>query len=263
MVTREKLMSSELETLISSTHIAATLTLGLSIAFTMAGQKRYATYSLLTFFILGTVFFATRAYLKEFFPFTDKIESFATLSVLIALCAMIYRERIANKEFAALLVLAFASLAATFIFEDKLRYPTAYLRTIWYPLHVPLSFAAYALWFLAGIDALYSTRQLKSPDPDLAERPLITELNRNGFIFFSFAMLFGGIWGYLAWGAYFMWDSKLIWSVILWIYYGNLLHIDALPRFRHWKVPLYLIGMILILITFVGTGFFTRSIHKF
>ncbi|MCF6280820.1 MAG: cytochrome c biogenesis protein [Candidatus Polarisedimenticolaceae bacterium] len=256
-------MTTELETLISSTRVAAIVIIGFAILFSMFGHRRSTTYSLLSFLLLITIFFATRAYLKEFFPFTDKIESFATLSVLIVVCAMIYREKIANKEFTTLLVLAFSSLAATLIFEDKLHYPTAYLRTIWYPLHVPLSFAAYALWFLAGIDALYSTRKLKSIDPALADRPLITELNRNGFILFSFAMLFGGIWGYLAWGAYFMWDSKLLWSVILWLYYGNLLHIDALPRFRHWKVPLYTIGMALILITFIGTGFFTRSIHKF
>ena len=259
----EKEMPTELESLISITQTCAIGSLGLAIVFSIQNHRRGTTCSLLVFFLLTTLFFATRAYLKEFFPFTDKIESFATLSVLIVVCAMIYRERIANKEFTALLILALATLSATLIFEDKLRYPTAYLRTIWYPLHVPLSFAAYALWFLAGVDALYSTRHLKSDDPSLADRPLITELNRNGFIFFSFAMLFGGIWGYLAWGAYFMWDSKLLWSVILWIYYGNLLHIDALPRFRRWKVPLYLIGIILILITFIGTGFFTRSIHKF
>ncbi len=256
-------MVLELKTLISAAQIAALITLTLAVACSMLGNKRGATLSIIGLFFSATIFFASRAYLKEFFPFTDKIESFATLSILIAICAMIYRQQIANKEFTALLLVALASFSATLIFEDKLHYPTAYLRTIWYPLHVPLSFAAYALWFLAGIDAIYSTKHLKSSSPTLAERPLITQLNRNGFILFSFAMLFGGIWGYLAWGAYFMWDSKLLWSVILWLYYGNLLHIDALPRFRHWKVPLYILGMILILITFIGTGFFTRSIHKF
>ncbi len=256
-------MVIELKSLISSTQIVAIATLSLATIFSMFGRKREASFSLFALLITITLFFAARAYLKEFFPFTDKIESFATLSTLIVISALVYREQIANKEFTALLVLALASLSATLIFEDKLHYPTAYLRTIWYPLHVPLSFAAYALWFLAGIDAIYSTKQLKSTDPAVAERALITQLNRNGFIFFSFAMLFGGIWGYLAWGAYFMWDSKLLWSIILWLYYGNLLHIDALPRFRHWKVPLYALGMVLILITFIGTGFFTRSIHKF
>ncbi len=256
-------MPLELKSLISATQITAIITLSLAVIYSMLDRRRAATLSIILFFFSAIIFFSARAYLKEFFPFTDKIESFATLSTLIVVCAMIYRKQIANREFTALLLLALASFSATLMFEDKLHYPTAYLRTIWYPLHVPLSFAAYALWFLAGIDAIYSTKYVQTSDPTLAERPLITQLNRNGFILFSFAMLFGGIWGYLAWGAYFMWDPKLLWSVILWLYYGNLLHIDALPRFRHWKVPLYILGMILILITFIGTGFFTRSIHKF
>ena len=254
---------ADLESIIFFSISAAVCFLGLAIICSILGRKRETTFSLTLYVILCVLFFSARAYAKQFFPFTDKIESFVTLSFLIVICALIYRNRIANKEFTALLILALASAGVSFIFEDKLHYPTAYLRTIWYPLHVPLSFAAYALWLLAGIDSLFSMKQLKTADPDLPDRPLVTELNRNGFILFSLAMLFGGIWGYLAWGAYFMWDSKLLWSVILWLYYGNLLHIDSLPRFRGWKVPLYIIGIALILITFIGTGFFTRSIHKF
>ena len=254
---------ADLESIIFFSISSAVCFLGLAIICSIIGRKRETTISLIFYIALCVLFFSARAYAKQFFPFTDKIESFVTLSFLIVICALIYRSRIANKEFTALLVLALASAGVSFIFEDKLHYPTAYLRTIWYPLHVPLSFAAYALWFLAGINSLFSTKQLKTNGPNLPDRPLVTELNRNGFILFSLAMLFGGIWGYLAWGAYFMWDSKLLWSVILWLYYGNLLHIDALPGFRRWKVPLYSVGVLLILITFIGTGFFTRSIHKF
>ncbi|HEC15412.1 MAG TPA: hypothetical protein ENI99_02405 [Sedimenticola sp.] len=242
---------------------AATGLLGLAVVFSMFGRRKGATISLAAFFCLSILFFGIRAYLKDFFPFTDKVESFMTLSVLIALCGMIYRNKVSNKEFTTLLLLSFAAAVTTFAFNDQIRFPTAYLRTIWYPAHVPFSFAAYAFWFLAGINALFAIRTIKTSAGGVPDRPLITRLNRNGFIFFTLAMLFGGIWGYLAWGSYFMWDPKILWSVILWLYYGNLLHIDNLPRFRKWKIPLYIVGMGIIMITFVGTGFFSRSIHKF
>lgn len=251
------------ESIIRTSIVSAVVFLGLGMVLSLFGKRRAATGSLALFLLACTVFFVARAYLKGFFPFTDKIESFITLSVLIVLCGMLYRNKIANREFTALLLLAFASAAAIFIFEDRIRYPTAYLLTLWYPLHVPLSFAAYGFWFVAGVNALFSFRAWRARDPSLPERPLMTDLNRNGFIFFTVAMLFGGIWGYLAWGAYFMWDPKLVWSAILWLYYGNLLHIDSLPAFRRWKIPLYILGVVMILITFIGTGFFTRSIHKF
>ena len=60
-----------------------------------------------------------------------------------------------------------------------------------------------------------------------------------------------------------MWDPKLHWAVILWLFYGNLLHIDRLPKLRGWKVPLYASGIVMILVAFIGTSFFSQSIHKF
>lgn len=251
------------ESIIHLSGIAAASLLGFALFFSMLGKRQAATVTIWLFFILCTLFFGTRAYLKGFFPFTDKVESFMTLSLLIAICGMIYRDQVSNKEFSALLGLSFAAAITTFAFEDVIKFPTAYLRTVWYPMHVPFSFAAYAFWFLAGINSIFASRLYRRLDESVTEKPLVTNLNRNGFIFFTLAMLFGGIWGYLAWGAYFMWDPKLLWSVILWLYYGNLLHIDGLPRFRRFKAPLYIIGMLLIMITFVGTGFFSRSIHRF
>ncbi len=251
------------ETIIFTALLLAVALLALGVVLAFAGRHRATDVTLALFLLSSTVFFLTRAWIKDFFPFTDKVESFMTLAVLIVLCARYYRSRIAGREFATLLLLALVTAATIFVFQDRIRYPTAYLLTLWYPLHIPLSFAAYAFWLIAGVNALFSLRAWRGRDPSLQERPLMTELNRNGFLCFTVAMLFGGIWGYLAWGAYFMWDPKLVWSAILWLYYGNLLHLDGLPALRRWNIPLYILGVLLILITFIGTGFFTRSIHKF
>ncbi len=256
-------MTLSTELVIRSSLLAAVVFLGLSTVSSMWGKRRWATANLVLFLACCVVLFGVRAYLKQFFPFTDKVESFVTLAVLIVLCGMLYRNRISNREFTALLFLALASMATVFVFKDRIHYPTAYLRTFWYPLHVPLSFAAYAFWFLAGIHALFGQKNTQPNEGLPNNHSLVSALNRNGFIVFSLAMIFGGIWGYLAWGAYFMWDPKLLWSVILWIYYGNLLHIDGLPRLARLKTPLYLLGIAIILVTFIGTGFFSRSIHKF
>ena len=238
--------------------------LGVSIAASIAGQFRAATVTSFLYLFSCLIFYATRAYLKEFFPFTDKIESFVILSVLLVVCALIYRRKISNKEFITLQVLSLAAASVIFIFVDAIRYPPMFLHTIWYPMHIPVSFAAYAFWLVAGVSAIYAVPAWYRNDPALQERSLLmTDLNRIGFIFFTLAMLFGGIWGYFAWGAYFMWDPKLHWSVILWLFYGNLLHIDRLPKFRGWKVPLYISGIAMILVAFIGTSFFSQSIHKF
>lgn len=238
--------------------------LGVSIAASVTGHFRAATVTSYLFLFACTVFYAIRAYLKEFFPFTDKVESFVILSVLLVVCALIYRRRIANKEFVTLQVLALASASVIFIFVDVVRYPPMFLHTVWYPLHVPVSFAAYAFWLVAGVNAVYAIPAWYRNDPELPESSsLMTYLNRLGFVYFTLAMLFGGIWGYFAWGAYFMWDPKLHWAVILWLFYGNLMHIDRLPKLQRWKVPLYVAGIAMILVAFIGTSFFSQSIHRF
>jgi ABC-type transport system involved in cytochrome c biogenesis permease subunit len=236
-----------------------------SIAAAVTGHHRAATVTSFLYLMACAVFYAIRAYLKEFFPFTDKIESFVILSVLLVVCTLIYRRKISNKEFITLQALALAAASAVFIFVDLIRYPPMFLHTVWYPLHVPVSFAAYAFWLMAGVSAAYAIPAwYRRDDAALQERSsLMTEFNRIGFVFFTLAMLFGGIWGYFAWGAYFMWDPKLHWAVILWLFYGNVMHIDRLPKFQRWKVPLYVAGIAMILIAFIGTSFFSQSIHRF
>jgi len=238
--------------------------LGLSVIGSILGQFRAATVTSYLYLLSCTIFYAIRAYLKEFFPFTDKIESFIILSVMLLACALVYRRKISNKEFITLQVMSLGAASVIFIFVDVISYPPMFLHTLWYPLHIPVSFAAYAFWLVAGVNAVYAIPAWYKNDPTLQERSiLMTELNRLGFISFTLAMLFGGIWGYFAWGAYFMWDPKMLWAVILWLFYGNLLHIDRLPKLQHWKVPLYAIGIVMILVAFIGTSFFSQSMHRF
>lgn len=252
------------QTIVSTSIYAGIFLLGASILASVAARFRAAAICLVLYLLSCLVFYATRAYLKEFFPFTDKIESFVILSVLLVVCALIYRRKISGGEFVTLQVLALAAASVIFIFTDVIRYPPMFLHTIWYPLHIPVSFAAYAFWLTAGVSALHAAPAWYRGDPVLPERSsFMTDLGRIGFIYFTLAMLFGGIWGYFAWGAYFMWDPKLHWSVILWLFYGNLLHIDRLPEFRGWKVPLYIAGVAMILVAFIGTSFFSQSIHRF
>jgi ABC-type transport system involved in cytochrome c biogenesis permease subunit len=172
---------------------------------------------------------------------------------------LIYRKVLSRIEATGIVSLAFTLSLIVFLFSDKVKFPSPYLRTIWYPLHVPLSFASYAFWVLAGSRAV----SLLKRDEKIEDAVFIQDMCRNGFIYFTIAMIFGGIWGYLAWGSYFMWDPKILWSVILWFFYGNLIHLDNFLSFKKAKPHLYILGVILIFITFIGTGFFTRSIHRF
>ena len=239
------------------------LCLFISAACLSFGNYRTGRFGLWAALIIFLIFFGGRAVIKEFFPFTDKVESFVTLGVMI-LCGIIwYQKRLSKIELTVSSLLALTSVLAAFLFEDKMRFPPPFLRTVWFPLHVPLSFAAYGLWTIAAVKAAISLFHGGWAQGQESETRFQNHLNRLGFVFFTISMIFGGIWGYLAWGAYFLWDPKVIWSLIIWFYYGNLLHLDLVQKFAKWKEPLFILGFVIILITFIGTGFFSRSIHRF
>lgn len=244
-----------------SIHTAIGL-LGLGLALSVLKQRRAALIALALFLAAAAGYFIARAITKQYPPFTERIEGYVAFSAFLVAVALAYGRRLSGREHLTLLASALAAACSVFVIPDVVRYTPIYLNTYWYPLHIVTAYAASAFWFAAGIKALYDTPAWRAGEAPGAERPLTTELNRAGFVIFTVSMLAGGIWGYLAWGAYFMWDPKLHWSAILWLYYGNLLHIDALPRLRRWKIPLYALGILLILATFVGTGFFPRTLHK-
>jgi ABC-type transport system involved in cytochrome c biogenesis permease subunit len=80
-------------------------------------------------------------------------------------------------------------------------------------------------------------------------------------------MVFGGIWGGVAWGAWFLWDPKFIWSVILWFHYASFIHLRMTPSLasaERLRVGLAWLGCLWILVAWVGTSFFFGgSSHAF
>jgi ABC-type transport system involved in cytochrome c biogenesis permease subunit len=77
-------------------------------------------------------------------------------------------------------------------------------------------------------------------------------------------MVFGGIWAYLAWGTYWLWTPKELWTVILWLFYSLYLH----ARLRQWwqgkpAAALGVLGFIIVMFTYLGVSLFMKSSHTF
>src|SRR3990172_9742860 len=129
-------------------------------------------------------------------------------------------------------------LAVFFIFLSLLYKPhntplPPVLKTFWFEAHVALSFFSYALFGIAAVlGALYILN--KDTGGSVSPPAIIESLQYKailvGYCFFSAAMVFGGIWAYLAWGTYWLWTPKELWTVILWLFYSLYLH----ARLRQW-----------------------------
>lgn len=196
-----------------------------------------------------------------FFPLTNKMESFSTCALATALVGAIAWRPTRSYSLPIFGVIA-AAMAAALAFPGHLAWPPPLMRTVWYPLHVPISFVAYACWTAAAAAAISWFM-----DRDGAWLSLVDRLTLWGFALWSLSMIFGGVWGVVAWGAYFMWDPKVIWSVILWFHYATFVHLRLTPSLqpRPWARPaLAIVGFLFVVVAYVGTSFFFgRSSHAF
>jgi len=134
------------------------------------------------------------------------------------------------------------------------------LRTVWFEIHVGLSFISYALFavgFLGGLDYFLSGR-------DRAVLEAEYRASLWGYLLFSIAMIAGGIWAYYAWGTYWLWTPKELWTTIVWFYYSLYLHARIV---RGWKdstrAVLAMTGFAVVLFTYVGVGLLMKSSHSF
>lgn len=133
------------------------------------------------------------------------------------------------------------------------------LKTFWFEFHVVLAFMSYALFGLAAVlGGLYLKDEDKTLD-GLGYRAALI-----GYCLFTLSMIFGGIWAYLAWGTYWIWTPKELWTAILWTVYGFYLH----ARLRQWWVgkPMAVLGIIgfaVTLFTYLGVSLLMKSSHSF
>ncbi len=196
-----------------------------------------------------------------FFPLTNKMESFNAAALAIAIVAAV-AWRAARAYLLPLLAILGAAMGVALSFPGDLRWPPPLMRTIWYPLHVPLSFLAYAAWAAAAAASIAWWADAEGDWLAFVDRLALW-----GFALWSLAMITGGVWGVVAWGAWFMWDAKIIWSVILWFHYASFVHVKLTPSVqgRLWLRPaLATVGFLFVLVAYVGTSFFFgRSSHAF
>ncbi len=212
---------------------------------------------------LGVLFvlLAARGWQIDFVPLTNKYESFVGFAATLLAVGVIRHGVLARPGRVVLAGTSAVFLAVALGFDSALHYPSPLLVTFWYPAHVPLSFLAYALWIAAGADGLdYAVGAVPAGDFRTRQESNV----RWGLALFSLSMIFGAVWGVVSWGAYFLWDAKILWSLASLVYFATFAHV------RYWPLPagpgrvaLGGIGVAIVLGTYVGTSFMTGSIHGF
>ena len=149
------------------------------------------------------------------------------------------------------------------------------LRTMWLPVHGFSAALGYgSLAVAAGLAVMRlvlppasednpDERQPTTKVPGRAEvERMLERLLAAGFPWLTFSILAGGIWAQNAWGRYWGWDPKEIWSLIVWLGYLLLFHLRGLRRWRGGRLAvLVVLVFCLVLFNFVGVPWLVRTVR--
>lgn len=132
------------------------------------------------------------------------------------------------------------------------------LQSPWFAPHVIAYVVSYGLMTVA---ALLTLASLRSEERLRAADALV----RLALPFMTFGLWSGALWADAAWGGYWAWDIKEVWSLLTWSIYLLYLHVERYPAFAGWRRPLILLGFAAVVITFLVVNLLPRieSMHSY
>ena len=151
------------------------------------------------------------------------------------------------------------------------------LRSVWLAIHVTvatLSVAIFTIGFSLGILYLIQDRLESAPErrgsfmDRLPEARALERLTYSvhivAFPLWTFTVIAGAIWARQAWGSYWNWDPKEVWSFVIWVIYAAYLHARATTGWKRQNaVWIALVGFACIIVNFAVVNVFFVGQHSY
>jgi cytochrome c-type biogenesis protein CcsB len=172
--------------------------------------------------------------------------------------------------------IVFILMLFSWMFPSEIKPLSPALQSYWLGIHTFLAFlgnAAFAMAFGIGIMYLIQEHHLKSKHLNglfqrLPSLQILDEVNYRlitlGFPLLTLAIITGAIWAESAWGSYWRWDPKEVWSLITWLIYALVLHVRLTAGWRGRKAAiLSIMGFMSVMFTFLGVNLLLKGVHAF
>jgi cytochrome c-type biogenesis protein CcsB len=178
------------------------------------------------------------------------------------------------------LVLLLLGLAATRYYVEIVPLPPA-LQSYWLVIHVfvaTLATGFFALGFALSLMQLLQTKReyavaanQKTRLGFLTRLPDSVQLENYayrliiiGFVLWTFTLIAGAIWAEKAWGRYWGWDTKEVWTFIIWTIYAGYIHARSTRGWRGSRSAwLAMIGFAAVMFNFTVVNIFFKGLHAY
>jgi ABC-type transport system involved in cytochrome c biogenesis permease subunit len=224
------------------------------VAFILTVAKK--TKAGLNFFAVGCAV-ATTAFVYRWIdvahcPMQNLFEVFLTLSMLCYPISMLSRRFLKISGHAGDMAIGMILLfPAGFVFHAEPQHLPPALQSPLFIPHVAVYMISYVIMFKATICA-FAQLLKRTPEPGTLEPEKATYvIVCLGFPFLTLGLFLGSVWGKLAWGDYWAWDPKELWSLASWLVYVGYLHVRFMFGQKHARLnsALAILGMVFIVIT--------------
>ncbi|MCU1415247.1 MAG: ccsB [Microbacteriaceae bacterium] len=85
-----------------------------------------------------------------------------------------------------------------------------------------------------------------------------------GFVFWTFTLMAGAIWAEHAWGRYWGWDTKEVWTFIIWTIFAGYIHARATRGWRGSRSAwLALVGFAAVMFNFTVVNLYFHGLHAY
>lgn len=232
--------------------------------------------------VLGWVFHAAAVVLRGiaqgFVPWANMYE-FSLISSAIIVAVFIVIQWWQNLRFLGVYITGFTLVTlgvGTVNFYVPVKPLPPVLDSYWLIIHVlvaSLGTALFAIGAGLAIVQLLQTRReagrkslafLKTL-PDATKLENLTYFTIViGFVFWTFTLIAGSIWAERSWGRYWGWDTKEVWTFIIWIIYAGYIHARATRGWRGARSAwLAIVGFVAVLFNYTVVNVFIPGLHSY
>jgi cytochrome c-type biogenesis protein CcsB len=207
-------------------------------------------------------------------PWANMYE-FSISAALLILLVYLTSLKIKDVRFVATFVTGFVLVtlfAAVSLFYVEVKTLMPALQSYWLVIHVVVAILATSFFCIAaGLHIAYlikagkSARRLMELFPALEQlERLAYRFNVVGFVLWSFTLIAGAIWAERAWHRYWGWDTKEVWTFIIWTLYAGYLHAMATRGWNGKRAAwLGLVAFLAIIFNFTIVNQFFKGLHVY
>jgi ABC-type transport system involved in cytochrome c biogenesis permease subunit len=215
-------------------------------------KTKLMRFAFLTGFLMACLAFLFRWLNKSHIPLQNMFEIFLFMGLFVYPVSIFCRSYLFIKVDAIDISSGILFLiVAQFIFHSPPQQLPPALQSWLFIPHVISYLIGYIIMIKAASQSLYQIININDLETSIRYERSAYHLICFGFPFLTFGLLLGSWWGKLAWGDYWNWDPKELWSLVTWLIYVGYFHFRYMFGRKYTLINSSIVfsGFLMILIT--------------